>query len=67
MNKRMVLGLLAAGLACTLVAGCGAKVSKSNYDKIADGMTVAQVEDILGKGAEEAGASASPMKYSLFF
>lgn len=59
MNKRMVVVLVAAGLACVLVAGCGAKVSKSNFDKIADGMTVAQVEDILGKGAQEAGASGA--------
>ena len=55
MSKRMALGLLVAGLACVLVAGCGDKVSKSNYDKISSGMTLAEVEGILGKGAEEAG------------
>ena len=39
--------------------GCGSKVSKGNYDKITNGMTVAEVEGIMGKGTEEsAGAGA---------
>jgi hypothetical protein len=33
-----------------LLAGCGSKVSKSNYDKLKEGMTMAEVEGILGKG-----------------
>ena len=49
----VLLGLLLAG-----VVGCSAKVSKSNFDKIKDGMTTAQVENILGKG-EKASAGVS--------
>ena len=40
------------------VSGCGSNVSKSNYDKIANGMTTAEVEGILGTG-EKASAGVS--------
>lgn len=39
-------------LLATLVlalAGCGSKVSQKNFDRITDGMSMAQVVDILGK------------------
>jgi hypothetical protein len=43
---------------CLALVGCGgSKVSKVNYDKIKDGMTVAEVEGILGKGEEQASVS----------
>jgi hypothetical protein len=48
----MVVPLLA--LAC----GCS-KVSKANYDKVEVGMTTSQVEAILGKGTEKAGAGGA--------
>jgi hypothetical protein len=50
---RRVRGMLlfvGLSLACTGIAGCGSKVSKGNYDKIDNGMTQQQVEDILGPG-----------------
>ena len=46
---------LAACLAATMLTGCAGKITKSNYEKVRTGMTVAQVEDILGKGSEQAG------------
>jgi hypothetical protein len=54
-----MLGLLVVGLASVLIAGCGSKVNgskvnQSNYDKIAFGMNVAEVEGVMGKGTEEA-------------
>jgi hypothetical protein len=58
MSKRTILcGLVLAGFVLAMLPGCGAKVSKSNYDKVKDGMTLAEVEKILGKG--EAVASVS--------
>lgn len=60
MSKHMVLcGLLAASLLMLVVAGCGQStdVSKEAYDKVENGMTMAQVEDILGKGELATGAS----------
>jgi hypothetical protein len=41
-----------------MLVGCGSKVSKSNYDKIENGMTMEEVEGILGSG-EEASAGVS--------
>lgn len=41
-----------AALALTL-AGCEPKLTRENYDRIEEGMTVAQVEAILGKGKEQ--------------
>ena len=51
--------MAAFALSCTFVAGlgglagCGSDVSQSNYDKISNGMTVDQVESILGKSKEQ--------------
>ena len=54
MKKHCILvGLLLGALVATMLVGCGKKVSKENYDKIQVGMTVAEVEDILGKGEKE--------------
>ena len=56
MNRYHVLtALVLAGFLLAFVAGCGGKVTKSNYDKVTTGMTLAEVENILGKGAEQAG------------
>lgn len=58
MSKRWVLcGVVLAGLMLMMVAGCGSKVSKDNYDKIKTGMTLAEVENILGKGELQAGGA----------
>ena len=59
MSKRMVLcGLLAASLMIVTMIGCGkVDVSKEAYDKVETGMTLAQVEAILGKGELQAGGS----------
>lgn len=59
MTKHVVLSFLVAALMCALVVGCGSKVSKGNYDKINNGMTVAEVEGLMGKGAEEAGGAGA--------
>jgi len=52
------IGLLLVGLMLGGLVGC-AKVTKGNYDKIQNGMTLSEVEGILGKGVEKAGGSGA--------
>ena len=60
MNKRIFLcGLLLSGLILMSVSGCASKVTQESYDKIQDGMTLAQVQAILGKGELYTGASGA--------
>lgn len=49
--------LLLASVLLAPLAGCS-KVSQTNYDKIETGMTLAEVEDILGEGTAEASKGA---------
>lgn len=42
-------------LMCLLLPACKSKVNKTNYDKVKVGMTLAEVEKILGKGDKETG------------
>lgn len=42
-------------LVCLLVPACKSKVNKANYDKVKVGMTLEEVEKILGKGEKETG------------
>ena len=51
-KTRSLIGAVLLGLMLLFFSGCS-KVSQSNYDKIENGMTVSQVEAILGKGKEE--------------
>ena len=41
-----------------LVSGC-ARVSRENYEKIETGMTLSQVESILGRGTEQSGVGGA--------
>lgn len=36
-----------------LTVGCGSPVTKANYDRIENGMSLKRVEGILGKGTEQ--------------
>jgi hypothetical protein len=48
-------GAVAAVLVATLAAiGCAGKLTKANYDKVANGMSPKDVEIILGPGTEQA-------------
>jgi len=64
MNRRIFVQLMVLALVCVFVVGCGSKVSKDNYDKVAVGMSVADVEAILGKGTEDASGAGSIGKLS---
>ncbi len=56
--SRKVIGAAVLALLFVIMSGCG-KITQSNYDKIENGMTVSQVEEILGTGAEEAGVGGA--------
>lgn len=46
-------------LFCVMLSGCGNPISKNNYDRVKNGMTLSQVEAILGKGTEQGSSDAS--------
>jgi hypothetical protein len=49
------LGLVLLVVTCLLLPGCKSKITKANFDKIQDGMTLEEVEGILGKGESQTG------------
>lgn len=53
-THQVIAMLLLVSFAMMTVVGCS-KVSKGNYDKIENDMTLDEVESILGKGTEKAG------------
>jgi hypothetical protein len=54
-NRLALVCIVLLGLGVITLAGCGSKVTKSNFDQVTNGMTLAQVEAILGKGTESTG------------
>jgi hypothetical protein len=53
MNPRATFrptAILFALLMCAVLSGCKSKITKANYDKIAEGMSLEEVEGILGEG-----------------
>jgi hypothetical protein len=46
-----------------LLTSCTGKLNKDNYDKISNGMSVSQVESILGKGESQASSSVDLGEY----
>ena len=61
MTGRAVAASCLAFLLVACVAGCASKITQANYDKIETGMTVGEVEDLLGMGQiEESGSLAVP-------
>jgi hypothetical protein len=57
-SRRLAAGLVILGL-LVCVAGCGG-VNRKNYDKVYSGMTVAQVEKVLGKPSAAGPAPSDP-------
>jgi len=58
--KRLTVTFVLAGFAMSLLVGCGgSKVSKDNFDQVKNGMTVAEVEGILGKATDQGGGGVS--------
>jgi len=57
MTNACLRGLAVAALLLAL-AGCGSKVNEENFARIEDGMTEAQVIDLLGKPTETSSMGA---------
>jgi hypothetical protein len=55
------VGVACAAAALGLLVACGGDVSQENYDKVQTGMTLDQVEQILGPGEDQ---SASGVEIS---
>jgi len=57
-QARAVVLLLIGCLLVGMFVGCSRQgVSKSNYDKLEEGMTMEEVQDLLGEGQKAAGAA----------
>lgn len=65
MTGRAVAASCLAFLLLACAAGCGSKISEANYDKINTGMTVGEVEDLLGMGEIEESGSLNQPGYNL--
>lgn len=50
-------------LVSLFLAGCSGKLNKDNYDKISNGMSISQVESILGKGESQASSNVDLGEY----
>jgi uncharacterized protein YpmB len=50
-------------LVLALLTSCAGKINQDNYDKISDGMSKSQVENILGKGESQATSSVDLGEY----
>jgi len=58
MSTRIVAIALVSMLAVTILAGCGSKVTKENFDKIQVGQSVEEVKGILGEPTNSSSAGA---------
>ena len=61
MTRQLKFALLAA---VVLIAACGSRVNKDNYDKIENGMTQDEVYAILGKPTEVSSAGIGNLSAS---
>lgn len=53
------LAIAVACLSLSLLAGCKDKITQENFDRISKGMTIEQVEGVLGKGEEQTAGGMS--------
>lgn len=56
MKRGLIAPLVVVALLLAGPVGCSAKVTRDNYDRIADGMTVDEVEDVLGASGDRMSA-----------
>jgi hypothetical protein len=54
---KMNRAILVVAVACLALGGCNrnSKLTKANFDKVTPGMTIAEVEAILGPGEQDGG------------
>jgi hypothetical protein len=62
---RRLRGMVLVLLVCLLVPACKSKVTKANFDKISEGMTLSEVEAILGEGAKQSDGAGIPAQFGV--
>ena len=60
LSRFLVLGCL-----LLLLSGCKSKVTKANSDKITEGMSLEDVEKILGRGSKQGDGSGIPTQVGI--
>jgi hypothetical protein len=60
-----LLGIVVLGAVALAITGCQSKVTKANFDKIEDGMTIKQVEKILGEGTQHGDGSGVAAQFGV--
>ncbi len=53
------------GLLVLVLAGCQNKITKANYDKIEEGMSLQAVEKILGSGSQQGDGSGGAAQFGV--
>jgi hypothetical protein len=52
-------------LICLLLPACKSKITKANYEKIKEGMTLQEVEAILGEGTKQSDGAGIPAQFGV--
>ena len=55
--KKLMTILTVLFFSATIMTSCSGKINKDNYEKIYNGMSISQVESILGEGESNASSS----------
>src|SRR5438128_1951241 len=52
-------------LACLAVVGCKSKITKANFEQVKEGMTLKEVEALLGEGTQQGDASGTAAQFGV--
>ena len=61
--KKITAIFATVGVSSIVLTGCSSKINNENYSKISNGMTISEVEAILGKGESSASSSVDLGEY----
>src|SRR5437870_1010502 len=62
---RRLHGMVLVLFVCLLLPACKSKLTKANLDKISDGMTLKEVEAILGEGTRQSDGAGIPAAHAI--
>jgi hypothetical protein len=58
-------GILLVLLVCLFLSACKSKVTQANFDKVALGMSMKEVEAILGEGTKQSDGAGIPTQFGV--
>lgn len=61
--KKLIQTFTVVVFSTVILMGCSGKINKDNYSKISNGMSISQVESILGEGESNASSSIDLGEY----